>query len=194
MLIATVEKINGNWYIMNFLEINPLEENLINNWVQCDNYTQSKYYKLKTQYGKVCLKEEDVARSFINTDSFIYSEKFVSDQDTLEIEKAKLIKQLDFNFNNNIKSLDFLQYINYIMLFNYFASKGIFITEENKEDKYIEILELDDEEAIEKLEEYLNIQENVLPFLDSIKELNILKEDIEYSSQTEFEKIKAKLV
>lgn len=190
MLIATVEKLNGNWYPMNFMDINSLEENIVDNWVQCDTYTQNKYNALKLSYGKVCVKEEDVQAQFINTDSFIFSEAFTSDVDIFEIEKAKLVRSIDYNFNNSLKGIDFMQYINYIALFNYFAGKGIYITQENKEDKYIEILELDDEEAITKLEEYLSVQEMVLPFLDTIKANAAIKEDIEYSSEEEFEALK----
>lgn len=193
MLIAKVEKLNKNWHIIDFMDINSLEENIITNWVQCDQNTMNKYNALKLEYGIVFLKEEDVQRSFINMDSFIFSEKFKKDTDQLDIDKIELIQKIDKRFNNGLRGIDFMQYINYISLFNYFASKGIFITAENKEDKYIEILELDDETAIEKLEEYLNIQESILPFLDGIKKNTVLKEDIEYASQSEFEKIKVKV-
>lgn len=194
MLVATVEKLNGNWYLLNFLDIDPLEENILTNWVNCSDDVRYYYQNLRSKYGIVCIKEEDIQKKVLTTDSFIFSKKFTSDLDTLEIEKAKVIRRMDRNFNNSLRGLDFMQYINFIMLFNYFASKGIFITEENKEDKYIEILELDDEEAIEKLEEYLNIQEMVSPFIDGIKERTLLKEEIEYSTQEEFEALKAGLI
>ncbi len=194
MLVATVEKLNGNWYLMNFLDINSLEENILTNWVQCDGSVQNYYNSLKIQYGIVCIKEEDIQKGFINTDSFIFSEQFKDESDELEIKKAGLLQELDLDFSNNIKGINFMYYINFIMLFNYFASKGIFINEENKEDKYIEILELDDEEAIEKLEEYLTIQETVGPFMNDIKKNSALKEEISYSSEEEFEVIKASLV
>ncbi len=194
MLIAKVEKLNGNWLIIDFMDINSLEENIITNWVQCDQNTMNKYNSLKTKYGVVYVKEMDIQKQVLTMDSFIFLEKFKNDMNQLDIDKGELIQTMDKRFNQTLRGIDFMQYINYIALFNYFASKGIFITAENKEDKYIEILELDDESAIEKLEEYLSIQEGVLPFLDRIKENSVLKEDIEYSSQDEFEKIKAKII
>lgn len=48
-------------------------------------------------------------------------------------------------------------YFKYSQLNNYFNSKGFFITEENREEKYIEILEKDDEIMMAKLEEYLRV-------------------------------------
>ena len=46
-------------------------------------------------------------------------------------------------------------YFRFQYLNNIFASKGIFITEENKEASYIKILEMEDEAMIKYLEEYL---------------------------------------
>ena len=50
-------------------------------------------------------------------------------------------------------------YFRYQYLNNIFASNGIFITNENREEKYIEILEKDDEALTEKLEEFLKVTE-----------------------------------
>ena len=194
MLIATVEKVNGNWYLMNFMDINSFEDNIIENQVMCDHATQNHYVMLKNKYSIISIKEEDIQRGSINTDSFIFSESFTSDQDQLSIDKAILLKRMDFAYNGNLRGINFMEYINYIHLFNYFASKGIFITAENKEDKYIEILELDDEEAITKLEEYLNIQEVVDPFLKNMKDNILLKEEIEYANAEEFQILKEKIV
>jgi len=194
MYIATVEKINGNWKVLNFLNINNLEENIFENYVQCDDTTKYFYFSLIKKYKNIYIKEEDVQIKGINTDSFIYSEAYDLDTDKLTLEKTKLIKDIDFDMNMNLKGINFMEYINYIYLFNYFASKGIFITKENKEDKYIEILELNDEEAIEKLEEYLMIQDSINPFLENIKEINKIKEDITYANTIEdLDLIKSKL-
>lgn len=49
----------------------------------------------------------------------------------------------------------FITFINYIRLNTKLASKGFFITDENREDVYLEIINTDDPVLIELLDEYL---------------------------------------
>lgn len=55
-----------------------------------------------------------------------------------------------------------VDFVSFMMLQNKFADKGIFITEANKEQCYIKIIEMGDESLIVDLERYINL-------LDSIK-------------------------
>lgn len=48
-------------------------------------------------------------------------------------------------------------YFRFVYLNNIFASKGIFITQENREEKYIEILEKNDDQLTKYFEEYLSV-------------------------------------
>lgn len=67
------------------------------------------------------------------------------------------------------KLVDFVTFIN---LQNKFASQGIYITESNKEQCYIQIIEKGDESLIVDLEKYINL-------LDSIKVIEKQKEEYE---------------
>jgi hypothetical protein len=49
----------------------------------------------------------------------------------------------------------------FIVLNNDLASNGYFITNENREEKYLEILETGDEKLIAKLEDYLNYKDEI---------------------------------
>ena len=49
----------------------------------------------------------------------------------------------------------------FICINNILIDKGFVITEDNREEKYIEILETEDEVLIEKLERYLNARDNI---------------------------------
>ena len=51
--------------------------------------------------------------------------------------------------------------VSFMLLNNKFANKGIFITDDNKEEKYIEIIESCDEKLIEDLEKYIILLDNI---------------------------------
>lgn len=73
--------------------------------------------------------------------------------------KAKAI------LGENLLIFTLIDFITFIELNNSFSEKGIYITNENREDSYIKIIETGDEELINKLEKYLQIKDS----LDVIK-------------------------
>jgi hypothetical protein len=54
-----------------------------------------------------------------------------------------------------------LDLVKFVILNNEFASKGIYITDDNREESYIKIIEMGDETLIEKLEDYLNTKDAI---------------------------------
>jgi hypothetical protein len=54
-----------------------------------------------------------------------------------------------------------IDFVSFMELNNKFASKNIFITETNKEEKYIEIIETGDESLIDDLELYITLMDNI---------------------------------
>lgn len=71
---------------------------------------------------------------------------------------------------------------------DYLASHGYFITEDNREDKYIEILEKDDPKLLDALEKYIG-------FLDSMQNLehsiDVYKETVEKVKECDPEDVKS---
>ena len=55
-----------------------------------------------------------------------------------------------------------IDFVSFIMLSNKFMDKGIFITEENREDSYIKIIETGDDQLIAELERYINLQDKMI--------------------------------
>lgn len=51
--------------------------------------------------------------------------------------------------------------VKFMVLTNEFMSKGIFITDDNREECYIKIIEMGEESLIGKLEEYLNMKDSI---------------------------------
>jgi len=54
-----------------------------------------------------------------------------------------------------------VDFASFMLLNNKFASKGIFITDENKEEEYIKVIESGDLTLIEDLETYINLRDKV---------------------------------
>jgi hypothetical protein len=206
MQIALINKINGKLVITDILETGNKALNLFDNWVSIDDNTKYYYKALIGNYKYVFIKEEAVLKNIVTKDDFIFTEEkeFVEDtetnlivpdtsslteEDELNIKKQETILTLDNQLLASIQKLSLLKYIHYITLFNTFAAKGIFITEDNKEDKYIEILELDDDQLLNDLEKYLILQDELKPFLEENDKIIKIKEDIEYSDKEELEQL-----
>jgi len=54
-----------------------------------------------------------------------------------------------------------LDFVSFMLLQNKFASKGIFVTEDNKEECYIKIIESGDDSLILDLEKYITYIDNI---------------------------------
>lgn len=54
-----------------------------------------------------------------------------------------------------------VDFASFMILNNKFAAKGIFITDENKEEEYIKVIESGDMSLIEDLESYINLRDKV---------------------------------
>jgi len=196
MQVAIINKIKDNYIITDILEVNSGDLKFIDLWAKIEDNVKQFYNFLKNSYKNIYIEESAVLKKEILKNDFLYdkykrpsksSDNEATVRTELEIKKIKFLKELDNFLLNNISNIGFLKYIQYLNYFNYFASNGIFITEENKEEKYIEILDLDDESAIEKLELYLTIQEELEPFLKFNETISNLKEEIIYMDEDEFE-------
>lgn len=76
-------------------------------------------------------------------------------------------------FGDDLLTFYLIDFVSLMMINNKFASKGIFITDDNKEESYIKIIETGDDTLINDLEKYLALK-------DSIKKIESSKE--EYST------------
>jgi hypothetical protein len=54
-----------------------------------------------------------------------------------------------------------LDFVSLMLLNNKFASHGIFITDDNKEECYIKIIETGDDSLIEDLEKFINLKDEI---------------------------------
>lgn len=202
MQVALINKINGKYIISDITKFNGQDLDTFKYYAMVDDITKYIFNSLTHKYGKIYIEEKDVFNKLITKDSFIYkSDDSVKTNsvkteeiDELEIDKIGLYKQLNRNIISQIEKIDFFTYIHYLSLFNYFASRGIFITKENKEDKYIEILELDDEKAIDNLELYLTLQDKLENFFEKNNKNISLMDEIEYADKEDLDKLKEEII
>lgn len=73
-------------------------------------------------------------------------------------------------FGDELLTFKLLDFVSFLILNNEFASKGYIITEDNREETYIKIIETGDIQLINDLEKYINLK-------DSIKELQRKKDE-----------------
>jgi len=106
-----------------------------------------------------------------------YEEVEGIDTSTYAGKAAKAVKtKVRGIMGDDLLSFMLVDFVAFMMLNTEFASRGIFITDTNKEDCYIKIIESGDEGLINKLEKYLSLR-------DSIKKVEQYKAD--YSSVIE---------
>jgi hypothetical protein len=62
---------------------------------------------------------------------------------------------------DDLLTFTLMDFVNILLINNKFMSKGIFFTDDNKEEGYIKIIESGDESLINDLEKFIQLKENV---------------------------------
>lgn len=122
--------------------------------------------------------------------------KFYKDVEVLTLENLEIDESSNLVKNSYIFQLTSAMgqiftkipqytYFRFQYLNNIFASKGCFITEDNREEIYIKILETDDEKMIEYLEEYLKVlgqlnqyEQMYQSFLNGLDEMEMTDDEV----------------
>lgn len=63
--------------------------------------------------------------------------------------------------NGDLLSFVIVDSVNFMLLHNKFLSRNVIITENNKEECYIKIIEMGEESLIEDLEKYINLKDKI---------------------------------
>lgn len=82
-------------------------------------------------------------------------------EDDIAAFRNSAIRRVRMVVNPEFVSVSGLSFYGFICLNNELADKGFFITDENRESKYLAILETGDEKLIAKLEDYLNYRDEI---------------------------------
>ena len=108
--------------------------------------SEDKIVRINSSYDNIDVQLHDL--TFIDLDT---SEEFTHRKILL-----RKVRQLVSHQQANVSGMMMFEYIN---INNVLSDKGFFITDENKEEVYLEILEKGDEKLIEQLERYLNARD-----------------------------------
>lgn len=111
-------------------------------------------------------------KEFMDDKDFIilkpFNESEIMPYDIIVVDKLKendfkeiYLYKLSLLFDTKINTVNQLTYYKFTILNNELADKGFFITDQNREEKYIEILEKEDESLIDKLEQYLLCRDEI---------------------------------
>lgn len=129
---------------------------------------QSHYLKLSALSGKI-IKDALLKGFTIRVPKPLISSEVipteiqileVSDSD-IEAIRSSHIKRVRMLINPEMASISGLVFYGFMCLNNELADRGYFITETNREAKYLAILETGDEKLIEMLERYLNYRDEI---------------------------------
>lgn len=108
--------------------------------------------KLKTHR---ILYQKDIEGKLIEEDLMLIA------YDLLEISRQRKITQGKEYLNTRIGLTDMFGFVEFVILNNILMEKGYVITDTNRHEKYLEIVETGDMELIEKLEDFLEIRDSI---------------------------------
>lgn len=63
--------------------------------------------------------------------------------------------------DGGLLSFMIVDFVNFMLLHNKFLTRNIIITEDNKEECYIKVIEMGEESLIEDLEKYINLKDKI---------------------------------
>lgn len=158
--LAVVQDRGSHWYVTNVTK-NSLD-NLAN---RDEKYLKLSYvtYKLISD-ALVAGKTVRIIKQ-LRTDEVLPFEIEVldtaSEQDPLQSTKEASIIKARMLVTPELGKTAGLVLYSFIVLNNDLSSRGYFITDKNREEQYLAILETGDQDLIEKLEQYLNYRDEL---------------------------------
>jgi len=105
----------------------------------------------------------------------------------IEISDSKHIKKAEKHrifLEQTFQLTVIFDFIKYLSLLNYFHLNGFDLAQIEKEMVYIEILETDDEKLINKLEEILELKENLQKLNWNLINYKIMLEDMQHNENS----------
>ena len=105
--------------------------------------------------------------------------------DSLSIRKMSTIQRGRLLINQRIDVVSLMGFAKFIILNNYMADAGFFITDENREEKYLEIINTNNQTLIAKLEEYLEAKDKISQDLYWYTHFSTFQDSVESASSEE---------
>lgn len=133
---------------------------------------QEQYLEQGDQYINMALTAGEDAKSALSVGKRVFVPKnlaneitsmdlIIGDTDELEKKRLSLLFRARGSMTQAAAQLRAFDFFEFTMCNNHLASKGFFITDNNREEVYIQIINSGDEKIIETLERYLNLLDRI---------------------------------
>lgn len=158
---------------------------------------KNTYYDSGKMYVKVSSLTGDKIQEFLKEGITVFIPKGLEREvlpvhliteeakDKIETKRTTAKSRLRPKVNEVFMSLSAFTFYEFFTVNNMLASKGIFITEENREEKYLEILNTGDDVLIDYLERYLEAMDKIEIHSSTYKQCLQAEKDIENASTEE---------
>jgi hypothetical protein len=182
--IAVVEDQGTYWKINNLVQ-NTME-NLANSTEKTLrlSYMANELIKEAMLSGKVVHVPKENLRSVeVLPGDFTIIEP--SEEDKLQATKDAVNARVRMLITPTLTKISGITLYGFMVLNNDLANAGYFITNENREEKYLEILETGDEKLIAKLEDYLNYKDEIesVAFLE--RDFSAFRKEVKQSNSVD---------
>jgi hypothetical protein len=176
--LALVQDRGTHWFVTN------VTQNTLDNLVNKDEKILKLSY-MSHQLIKEALmsgKKVHVQKNALRTTEVLPGEFTIIDgveNNELENYKESSIIKVRMLVTPELSKISSFSMYGFIVLNNDLSSAGYFITNENREEKYLEILETGDEQLIQKLEDYLNYKDEIEQLSGLERKFSKFRKDIQ---------------
>lgn len=158
--LASVQNRGNQWVVTNVMK-NTLD-NLANREEKLLKLSYMSYKLI--QEALMNKKKVVIYKDRMMTDEVLPGEFEIVDsveEDVLSQLKSSAITKVRMLVTPELAKISGFALYGFIVLNNDLSNEGYFITNENREEKYLQILETGDEKLIAKLEDYLNYKDEI---------------------------------
>lgn len=176
--LALVQDRGTHWFVTN------VTQNTLDNLADKDEKILKLSY-MSHQLIKEALmsgKKVHVQKSALRTNEVLPGEFTIIDgveNNELESLKESSIIKVRMLVTPELAKISGFSMYGFIVLNNDLSNVGYFITNENREEKYLEILETGDEQLIQKLEDYLNYKDEIEQLSGLERKFSKFRKDIQ---------------
>ena len=122
---------------------------------------------------KAILKDSEESIVEVGIDSFTKI-----DSSDITATKLQLFSKINNRINYQLAKIAGIELYEYFIIVTSFAERGIIINDQNREEKYLEIISSEDEYLINLLERYLEIKDKVDSIYRMYRDLTTLRTNI----------------
>jgi|688.fasta_scaffold550043_2 hypothetical protein len=158
--LASVQNRGNQWVVTNVMK-NSFD-NLVNREEKLLKLSYMSYKMIQEALidkKKVIIFKERMMTDEVLPGEFEIVEEF--EEDNLQQVKNSSITKIRMLVTPELSKISGFALYGFIVLNNDLSNEGYFITNDNREEKYLQILETGDEKLISKLEDYLNYKDEI---------------------------------